>query len=264
VALTPTNDASRQDKTAQRAAAQEEALLREVDEAVRQDDLTSFASRYGKAIGAALVIGLGLFGGYLFWDHQQEQAREENSEALVKALDQLEAGNLDTANSSLAALVTAGGDTAALAKMQQAGLAIAQGKKADAIKLFDEVANDSGVAQPLRDAAAIRSVSANYDQLQPQQVIDRLKPLATPGNPWFGSAGELVAMAYLEQNKADLAGPLFAEISRDESLPETLRSRMRQMAGYLGVDAVDDISEIVGATDDGAPGDAPPIAAPAE
>ena len=33
----------------------------------------------------------------------------------------------------------------------------------------------------------------------PQRVIDRLKPLATPGNPWFGSAGELVAMAMAER-----------------------------------------------------------------
>jgi hypothetical protein len=72
-------------------------------------------------------------------------------------------------------------------------------------------------------------------------VVDRLKPLAVPGNPWFGSAGELVGMAYLRQGKNDLAGPLFAAIAKDESVPASLRSRTRQLAGLLGYDAVVDV-----------------------
>jgi len=79
--------------------------------------------------------------------------------------------------------------------------------------------------------------------LPPQQIIDRLKPLATPGNPWFGSAGEMVGMAYLKQNKRNLAGPLFAAIAKDEDVPQTLRSRARQLAGLLGYDAVTDVDE---------------------
>ena len=71
----------------------------------------------------------------------------------------------------------------------------------------------------------------------------RLKALAVPGNPWFGSAGELVGMAYLKQGKPDLAGPLFASISRDKDTPETLRRRARQLAGLLGVDAIDDVAK---------------------
>jgi hypothetical protein len=77
--------------------------------------------------------------------------------------------------------------------------------------------------------------------MQPQQVVDRLQPLAKPGNPWFGSAGELMAFAYLKQGKQDLAGPLFAAIAKDEDVPRTLRSRSRQMAGLLGFDAVEDV-----------------------
>jgi hypothetical protein len=35
-----------------------------------------------------------------------------------------------------------------------------------------------------------------------------------------------------------LAGPIFAQISKQEDLPESLRSRSQQMAGALGVDTV--------------------------
>jgi hypothetical protein len=38
--------------------------------------------------------------------------------------------------------------------------------------------------------------------------------------------------------KEDLAGPIFAQIAKQEDLPETLRSRAQQMAGALGVDTV--------------------------
>ena len=79
-------------------------------------------------------------------------------------------------------------------------------------------------------------------------MIDRLKPLAVPGNPWFGSAGELVGMAYLKQNNTALAGPLFAAIARDKDAPETLRNRVRQLAGLLGVDAIDDTAKAAGVT----------------
>lgn len=246
MALTPKNELSREEKLAARKSAEEEALLREVDDAVRHDDLAGFAARYGKPLVGLLIVGLGAFGGYLWWDDQRETALETTSEELVKALDQLEAGNLDTADTALAPIAEGEGGAAALAKMQRAGIAMQRGDIAAAVTLFDEVAGDESVSATLREAAAIRSVNANFDNLDPQQVIDRLKPYATPGNPWFGSAGELVAMAYLEQDKPELAGPLFAEISKADNVPDTLRSRMRQMAGYLGVDAIEDIDEIIG------------------
>ena len=84
-----------------------------------------------------------------------------------------------------------------------------------------------------------------FDDLDPQVVIDRLGPLAQADNAWFGSAGELVAMAYLEQDRAEQAGPLLVEIARNEDVPESLRARTRQLAGFLGYDAVEDVEEMM-------------------
>ena len=117
---------------------------------------------------------------------------------------------------------------------------------AEAVKLFDEVAADASAPQPYRDLANVRAVAVNFDAMKPDDVVARLKPLAEPGKPWFGSAGELVALAYLKQGKNDLAGPLFAAISRDKEAPESLRARTRQMAGVLGVDAIDDVARAAG------------------
>ena len=220
--------------------------MREVDEAVRQDQAKEFASTYGWPLGIGVVIGLAAFGGYLFWDSQQESAMERSSEQIVAAIDELDAGNLDVADDELAALMRDGSTGAVnTARLIRAGIAMQQGRKDDAVALFDEVAGDAEVPQPMRDLAAIRSVAAQFDEMDPDAVIARIGPLATEGNPWFASAGELVAMAYLEQGNEEQAGPLLVAIAKNEDAPASLRARTRQIAGLLGHDAVEDVEEML-------------------
>jgi hypothetical protein len=254
VALPPTNDQNRADKAASRKAAEQDMLLREVDDAVRQDRTTQFAQRYGVLVVAGLILVLAAFGAWLWWDSRQEGNLETGSEELVMALDQLEAGNRDTADEQLAAIAENGAPAAAAgAAMLRAGILIEQGENAEAAEMLFAVADDGDAPEAYRNLAAIRAVAANFDSMEPQQVVDRLKPLATPGTPWFGSAGELVAMAYLKQGNNELAGPLFASIAKDEDVPQTLRSRTRQMAGMLGYDAVVDVDQAIAEAAGGEP-----------
>ena len=221
---------------------EQEMLMREVDDAVRQDQAANFAKSYGKPLIAALVLGLVAFGGYLWWDSSQEAKMEQSSEDLVAAIDELNAGNLKAADGELAPLAADGGPAAAAAaRLLQGGIASQEGRTTDAVKLFDQVAADGNTPQPMRDLATIRSVAVQFDTMDPATVISRLGPLAVEGNPWFGSAGELVAMAYLEQGKEKEAGPLLAKIATDEDVPQTIRARTRQLAGLLGYDAVEDV-----------------------
>lgn len=219
-------------------------FIREVDEAVRHDQAVKMARKYGWPLGIGMVLGLAAFGGYLFWDHQREAAMEQSSEQLIGAIDELEAGNLSAADEKLSPLTGEGSaGSVAAARLMKAGIALQDGRTDDAVALYEQVAADAEAPQPMRDLAAIRSVAAQYDKMDPAKVIERLGPLAVQDNPWFGSAGELVAMAYLEQGSEDQAGPLLAEIAKDEDVPESLRARTRQMAGLLGYDAVVDVEE---------------------
>jgi hypothetical protein len=245
VALTPDTEESRARKRAEQEAAEQDVLMREVDEAVRQDEVGELVKNHGLKIGAGLILLLAAFGGWLLWSDRNETAMEDKSNALVTALDRLEAGQIKEADEQLAALADSGDATSASARLTRAAIALRENRRDEAVKLLESIAADSGAPKAYRDLATVRVVAVQYEQLQPQQVIDRLKPLATPGNAWFGSAGELVAMAYLAQGKEDLAGPLLATIAKDEQVPQTLRSRTRQLAGLLGYDAVDDVDKTV-------------------
>jgi hypothetical protein len=264
VALTPDSPEARAEQLAVRKEREQEVLLREVDDAVRKDQLDSVVQRYGWAIAGVLVLGLAGFGGWLYWSDHSENQVEERSEKLIAAFDQLQAGRIDEASTELATLSEGSSATAISAKLARAGIALRSNRQDEAVQLYESIASDEDAPKPYRDLATIRAIAAQFDKLDPQKVVDRLKPLATPGNPWFGSAGELVAMAYMKQGKEELAGPLFAAIAKDEDVPQTLRSRARQLAGLLGYDAVEDVDQTLAEMRDADGASGAPAAAPAQ
>lgn len=237
MALKPTQDGS--DKGPDKRAATDEAFLREVDDAVRAGDLEHFWKKYGRWLLAAIVGGLLAFGGWIYWSNQQQEAAAANGQKFLAASEKLDGGDTKGAIAEYEKLskVSQPGYRA-MAQMMIATVAARDGDLKKAVAGFSKVAADSSLPQPFRDMALIRQTALEFDTLAPQKVVDRLKPLAKSGNPWFGSAGEMTAIAYMKMGKEDLAGPIFAQIAKDEDVPETLRSRATQMAGSLGVDAV--------------------------
>jgi hypothetical protein len=229
LALTPTD----------KRAGSDEAFLREVDDAVRASDLTGFWKRYGRWLVVLLVAGLLAFGGWIIYQQRVQAAADAQSESFVDAMDKLRAGDEKGGRAKLATLTKADQPGyRAMAQLVEANLLGEDGETKKAVAIYAKVAKDESLPQTFRDLALIRQTSAEFDTLATQTVIDRLKPLATPGNPWFGSAGELTALAYMKMGKDNLAGPIFAQIAKQEGVPQSLRSRAQQMAGALGVDAV--------------------------
>lgn len=220
-----------------------EAFMREVDEAVRQDQLLTFWERYGRWLLAALVLGLAAFGGWLYWQHHSKTQSEAVSEKLDAVLSVAAGGGTPDAKEIDALTQANQPGYRASALLVKAGTASRKGDSKAAIAIYSAMTADTKLDQPYRDLALIRQTALEFDALKPQQVIDRLKPLAIEGAPWFGSAGELVAIAYMKTGKPDLAGPMFAAMAKDANVPQSIRSRARQMAGLLGIDAVENPAE---------------------
>ena len=269
MAIGPRNSGkSGDDKRKQKADAEQDVFMREVDDAMREDQLQDFWLSYGRWILGLVVIALLAFAGYLFYAHQQEQAAGVAGEEYMTSLDALKADNTDGANKALETSIDASqpGYRAA-AKMLEAGIAAQRNDPKKAAAQYAKVVADDSLPQAYRDAALIRQTAAEYDNLKPETVIARLKSLAVPGNPWFGSAGEMVAIAHIRMNKPKLAGALFSQLAKDENVPSTIRDRTRQMAGLYGFDAVEDdkvtVRKVAPATAGQAGPDTAPAAAPA-
>lgn len=242
MALTPTTPPA-----ASTSSSEDDVLIREIDEAVREDAVLGFLKTHGvKLLGGITLLIAGL-GGYMLWDNYREGALEQQSETLISALDYAQQRDFKTAAEKTAPLL--GADTSAgarvAARFVQAGTALEEGDAAKATLLYRAIAADENAPPALRDLARVRDVSTNFDTMKPAEVIAKLGSLAKPDNAFFGSAGELVAMAHLESGNRAEAGRLFAAIAKNEDQPETLRSRARQMAGLLGVDAIVDVDKLL-------------------
>lgn len=215
-----------------------ETFVREVDENLRRDQMRDIAKAYGKWILAAIILFLVAVGGYLYWQHRQEAQAIADSEAMSTALDMVASGDVKGASAAMIPLAESSDDvTRASAKLGRAALALRQNDRKTAIELYQQMAADDGLPQPYRDLATVRGTMTEFDNLKPDEIIARLSPLAKPGNPFFGSAGEMTGMALLAKGDRNGAGQIFAKIAADRQVPESIRSRAVQIAGSLGVDA---------------------------
>ena len=215
-----------------------ESFVREVDENLRRDQMRDMAKAYGTWIIAAAILFLVAVGGYLYWQDRQQKQAMEQGEALSAALDKAGSGNTKAAQAELGPLTESSNDVVrASAELGRAALALRQNDRKTAIYIYHRLAADDGLPQPYRDLATIRGTMTEYDSLKPDEVIARLSPLAVQGKPFFGTAGEMVALAMLAKGDRNGAGQLFARIAADRQVPNSIRSRSVQFAGSLGVDA---------------------------
>ncbi len=217
----------------------DDVFVREVDEELQRDQLFGLWQRYGKpAIGVIIALLLA-WAGYLYWQHRKEQAIGLQGEDYTKVIDTLTAGSdvgtqpkLDSIRKSDAI------GYHAPAALLEGGINLQKNNPKKALAAYGSVVGDTKAAQPWRDLALIRQTATEFDTLKPETIVTRLKPLAVVGNPWFGSAGEMTAAAYLRMNKPDLAAKLFADLAKDETVPESIRTRSSEMANALGVESI--------------------------
>lgn len=214
-----------------------ETFLREVDENLRRDRLRDFGKKYGALFGVAIALFLLASGGFIWWQQHKVQRSEQQAEQLAEVFKNIGSGTTGDAPKQLDAMSENGSKAVrATAMFTRAALAVQENDLKLATAKYREIAEDSSLPQPYRDAALLRQTSLEFDSLQPQQVIERLQPLAKPGTPWFGTAGEMTALALIKQGQSAQAAQLFAAIAKDKTVPDPIRSRAVQMASSLGVD----------------------------
>ena len=215
-----------------------ESFAREVDEKLREDQVRDFGKKYGGWIIGAVLLFLAAVGGWLYWQDRQAKQAQADSETLAAIYADIAAQKVATVPQRLKPLEDSSNEiVSATARFAQAAVALEKNDRQTALAKYKDVAADDGLPKAYRDLGTVRATALEFDSLKPEQVIDRLAPLTKSGEPWFGSAGELTAMAYIKQGQKAKAGKLFAQIAADSQVPPTIRTRAVQVAGTLGVDA---------------------------
>ncbi len=215
----------------------DEAFLREVDDAYREDQLKQFFQRWWRLLLVVVGGGLAAVGAFLWWQADRNSRADDLSERFTAALDRIESGSGTEAQPEIEAIAQSGNASyRSLAALTEAGIALAGDNPEQAAARLKQVVDDPKAPAPIRDAATIRYVAVAFDRLQPAEALGLLQPYLAAGNPWFPVAGELAALAQMKAGKPDEAGKLFHQVASDDSAPPSLRSRAEQMAASLGED----------------------------
>jgi hypothetical protein len=193
-----------------------ETFYREVDEELRKEQLTGFWKRYGALLIGGILLFLAALAGFLWWQQRQTEQAGERGQALIETYEQVQAGQAKAAVPKLDQLATEGPEgIRAAALLTKADIAIQQKNLPAAAAAFRSVADNAEFAEPYRQLALVRQTALSSNE-SPQEGDPPIGPLAVAGNPWFGSAGELVALAHLKTT-SPRGRPIFAAMARMRS-----------------------------------------------
>jgi hypothetical protein len=211
----------------------EDNIFREVEEDMRREQLAAMWDKYGVfvLIGAALIVAIvGGYNGYQWWSQKQAAQSGQAFYEASKLLDQNKPSDAFEAFRKLAE--SSGSGYRTLSRLKMAAVQADQGHKADAVALYDEIAQE-GADPVLRDYAKLQAAALRLDEADRAEIEKRLEGLITDTNPWRYSARELLALAAFRSGDSSESEKLFSEILGDPSAPSAIRQRAEAMLSLL-------------------------------
>jgi len=199
--------------------------LQEIDDAVRQDRAKEWWSRYGSwVVGVAVVVVVAVAGG-VGWQRYTAAQRATAGATFSAALAQ----TADQAKAREALQQAAAGATEPYRSLAALAAAQYQATPADQAKALQAAAQGGGSVE-LKDLAAILAAMRAADGSKPDELIRDLEPLAAKDRPFRASALELIAQASLAKGDLKRAREIWAELVKDETVPQGVAARAQAMS----------------------------------
>ena len=211
----------------------DDLIFREVDEELRQDQLTQLWKRYGAyVVGLAVLIVLGVAGfrGWQWYAQQQAADAGARYEAALRLADE---GKEAEAVSALEALQRDGsGSYPVLARFVAAGLHAKTGNRDAAIAAYRALSNEANDAA-LRSLARIEAARLLVDTAERSEIESLLSPVLDENSPWHNAARELIGLAAMHGGDTTGAADMFRQIATDATASQDLRQRAELMLAVL-------------------------------
>lgn len=215
--------------------AEEDVLIQEIDDELKQENLQKLWNDYGVyllAAAVALVVGVAGFKGWQSYDLKQRAAAAER---FVAAQELASADKKDAATEAFSKIAgDAGTGYAMLARFQVAALAAKKGKPADAVMSYTAIADNSGIEQIYRDLAVVLGALSELEAKSgANALVKRAENIAKGTGPWRYNAREVIAMSLMQGGDRKTARERYAALAKDAAAPQGLRTRAEEMETIL-------------------------------
>lgn len=212
----------------------DDGLFREVDEEVRRDKLTQIWDRFGTLILAGCVGIVVLVGSYKGWQYWQAQLAEKAGMEWYNAITLSDAGKIAEADAAFDEITKSGHKGySVLAKLSQAARLGQDGKSSDAVQIYDGVAADTAIDQPLRDLAKVRAAYLLVDTDSVSDLTSRLSGLDGSNSSWRHAVREILALAHVRAGDFKAADEQLKLVLADPATPAALRARTALVSAQI-------------------------------
>ncbi len=201
-----------------------DALLREVQDELRRDQLQKLWDQYGTYFIGAAVALLFVVGGYKWWDSRRIAAAEVAGGQFEQALELAGAGNEAEAQKVLRTIGAARSAYGALAQLALAGQAVKAGNTEAAVAAYEAAAAKADDTL-IKDFARLQTVALKIDTADFTEVQNRLNDLVGDKSPWRYMARELVGVSAIRAGRMDDARNLLAPLAADPRASAAVRER---------------------------------------
>jgi len=204
-------------------------IFHEVDEEVRREQLKKLWDRYGNyavALAIVVVVGIGAYRGYTWWEAQKAA---ESGAAFEDAINLAESGKHSEAEAAFAKIAVSGtSGYRNLARLRAAAeLAMTDAKAA--VAEYEKIAKDSAVGPVLRDLAAVRAGALLVDASEFAQAQAMLEPAAANERTFRHTARELLVLAFWRAGDAAQAKRWADLMTSDPQTPSGVRSQVEML-----------------------------------
>lgn len=243
--------------------ANEDSVLREVDQELAEDRQWELFRKRGPLVIAgavAIVAGVAV---WQFWNARTNSIAEVQALEFREAVELL-AQNRDSGRAALGAVAEEGGGYGVLAQFHRAASFAQGGERLKAVEIYREIYNKGAAPKRVRELARLRAAYLSLSDGR-DVVLKDLGHLPEADGAYGVYAREISALAALGAKDYETALAMFRQLSIDISAPLALRTRAEDFAalaaaGKAGVNItgetrVDDLLKAVGedmAADDAA------------
>jgi hypothetical protein len=241
-----------------RGSANTDEFIREVDEAVRQEQWQKLWKQYGSyLVAAVLAVVIGTAAG-VGWRNWQERERLDEARRYAAAQQMLSEERPAEAAEAFAALAEdASSGYHVLARLRAAEARAAAGDPAAAAALLEQLAGNDDAEPPYRALGELLAAQRAFADADPGNLATELEPLVGANDPWRHSALELRALAQMRSGDTAAARQTLNDLLDDPLTPPDLGRRAAELLAFLGGAPAADAAE-------GSPPEQPAPAEPAE
>ena len=201
-------------------------FFKELEEDIREERILTLWRKYGNlVIGLALAIVIGT-SAYVIWQYMTNKAQVRRHVSFSQAVDLMKQGKKEDALKAFQELAEEGGGYAKLAQLYEASLL------PNPEVLYTKISQSNAADPALSKLPKLLMAARALDK---PEVVSALEPLTAPNNAWAPLSLELMALADLKRGDSLAAAKMYMKMLKEASLTSNEKLRAGMMLSQLDV-----------------------------